>query len=519
MGCSNSNTNDSSSKPQPPNKENKPNSKSNNAKSNGFGGSVDTDGEIKIGQENFIRGSKTKIKKDYEFKVKLGSGAFGQVYKAIHRTLGHVRAIKRLSKEVLSQQEGDQDFLQEIGILAKLDHPNIIKIFDYYVDNDYFYVVNEMASGGELYDQIINLQFFTEVNAAIIMKQLLSAIYYLHSKGYVHRDLKPENILMETGKAGDYSIKLIDFGGATSYGKQKLSEVMGTPYYIAPEVLEKKYNNKCDLWSCGVILYILLCGFPPFNGNSEDEILESVRKGKYNFDSVEWDNVSSEAKDFVKKLMEYDPKKRISAEQALQEPWLVKNTSAEAPVLKDEKKTKMAFENLKKFHAKQKLQQASIAFIVHQMSTNEHAKELREIFKAMDTSNDGRLTKDELQQGYEKYFKDSNYTEQEFADLMKMLDTDNSGYIEYEEFLRATMQMENVLTEKNLELAFNFFDEDKSGKLEPAEIKKALGITTSSESKEGTVIQKLIGEIDSNDDGVVSFEEFKELMKRVLIGK
>jgi len=318
---------------------------------------------------------------------------------------------------------------------------------------------------------------------------------------------------METSKVGDYTIKLIDFGAAVSFTKQKLKKVTGTPYYIAPEVLANSYTNKCDLWSCGVILYILLCGYPPFNSSSESEILLLVEKGHYDFNSIEWDNVSAEAKSFVKKLMTYDPKKRISAEDALKDPWILKMVTEKA--IKDDNKTRNAFENLKKFAAKQKLQQASIAFIVHQMSTNDTAKELRELFKAMDSSGDGRLTIQELKDGYVKYFKNFSLSEEEFEEMMATLDSDQSGFIEYEEFLRASMKIENVITDKNLEQAFHFFDEDKSGNLEPAEIKRALGIEPS-DTKQGEVMKQLIDEIDSNNDGVVSLDEFKNLMKKVL---
>ena len=479
---------------------------------------LDSNGDDILIGSNFVRESKQSIKSTYSFLEKLGAGAFGTVYKIKHKKLGHIRAVKVLSKEALKSQmdDNDQTFIQEISILSKLDHPNIIKIFDYYTDNKNYYVVNELAAGGELYDQIVNLQFFTENNAAIIMKQLLSAVYYLHSNNIVHRDLKPENILMETSKVGDYTIKLIDFGAAVSYTKHKMKEVTGTPYYIAPEVLKNSYTNKCDLWSCGVILYILLCGYPPFNAPSEAEILALVEKGDYNFEGSEWDNVSRAAKDFVKRLMTYDPKKRLSAQEALQDPWLIKNATEKE--IKNDSKTKTALDNLRKFAAKQKLQQASIAFIVHQMSTNEYAKELRELFKSMDVSGDGRLTIDELKSGYEKHFKGLTFTDKEYEEMMNNLDSDKSGYIEYEEFLRATMKIENVLTDKNLEIAFNFFDEDKSGNLEPSEIKKALGISPS-DTKQGEVLKKLIGEIDSNNDGVVSIEEFKQLMRKVLSSK
>jgi len=529
MGCSNSGTRSiTDEKPilRPKKEDNINTYNTNGHQGKGFSSNVlgnyssnpnsnEVDEDIRIGGSSFVRESRLSIKSQYTFIEKLGSGAFGTVYKVKHKKLGHLRAVKVLSKEILTSKHDSSDhlFLKEIEILSKLDHPNIIKIFDYYTDKNNYYVVNELAAGGELYDTIVKLQTFSEVQAAIIMKQLLSAVYYLHSNNIVHRDIKPENILLESQNEGDLSIKLIDFGAAVSFTKKRLKEVTGTPYYIAPEVLLNSYSSKCDLWSCGVILYILLCGFPPFNGSTEVEILALVEKGEYDFLSDEWDRVSQEAKLFVTKLMTYDQNKRISAEEALKDTWLLRNATEKLP--KNDKSTRNALENLKKFQATQKLQQASIAFIVHQMSTNEITKDLRDIFKAMDTSGDGRLTMDEIKNGYQKFFKNSDFSESEFENMMKNLDSDQSGYIEYEEFLRATIKMENVLTDKNLELAFAFFDEDKSGTLEPAEIKKALGISAS-DQKQTEVINKLIKEIDLNNDGVVSLDEFKELMKRVL---
>ena len=475
--------------------------------------SVDID-NILVRTSTFVRKTNENIKTIYTFLEKLGSGAFGTVYKIKHKTLGHIRAVKVLSKDALKQYSCDKTFLHEIEILSKLDHPNIIKIFDYYTDKNNFYVVNELVTGGELYDQIINLKFFTEDNAAIIMKQLLSAVFYLHSNKIVHRDLKPENILMETNNVGDYSIKLIDFGTAVTFSKKKMKEITGTPYYIAPEVLKNSYNNKCDVWSCGVILYVLLCGYPPFNAPTEAEILQVVAQGTYSFDRVEWESVSENAKQLIRKMMTYDPKKRITAEEALNDPWFSKRRE-NIDLKINNKAARSALDNLKKFAAKQKLQQACIAFIVHQMITNDSAKELRDIFKAIDTSGDGRLTIEELRNGYAQYFH-TQILEDEFEAIMKNLDSDKSGFIEYEEFLRATLNLETILSDKNLELAFNFFDEDKSGKLEPSEIKAALGIKEASDTKEAEVLKKLISEIDANNDGVVSLDEFVELMKRVL---
>jgi len=158
--------------------------------------------------------------------------------------------------------------LAEINVLKKLDHPNIIKLFEFFQDAKRFFLVTELCNGGELFDKIQSEQFFSEVDSANIMKQVLSAVHYSHNKNIMHRDLKPENLLMDSsGSVDDMRVTIIDWGTATEFVPgQKLYQKYGTPYYIAPEVLRRNYDSKCDLWSCGVILFILLCGYPPFNG-------------------------------------------------------------------------------------------------------------------------------------------------------------------------------------------------------------------------------------------------------------
>lgn len=197
------------------------------------------------------------------------------------------------------------------------DHPNIIKVYEFYQDDKYFYIVTELCLGGELFDKIQEESHFSEKKAALIIKQILSAIFYCHQHKIVHRDLKPENLLLESDK-DDYALKVIDFGTSRTFDPQhKLSQRMGTvtlyylflkqPYYMAPEVIKRKYDHKCDIWSIGVILYIMLCGYPPFQGATEEEILEKVSAGKYSFQSEEWNHISDEAKLFIQKMLVQEP--------------------------------------------------------------------------------------------------------------------------------------------------------------------------------------------------------------------
>jgi len=476
--------------------------------------------DIKIFHNQLVVENKGSIANHYRIMQKIGSGTFGKVYKVLHTLTNQYRAMKVVKIDTINYQDDDKTFLKEIEMLAQLDHPNIIKIYEYYSDDLHYYVITELASGGELYDQIYNIHNYNEADAAVIMKQLLSVVCYIHSKGILHRDLKPENILLETNKKGDLSIKIIDFGTSNYFDKnQKLTLKVGTPYYIAPEVLKKDYNNKCDIWSCGVIMYVLLCGSPPFDGPDDLAIMEKVKLGKYSFNGKEWASISNEAKQLINLMLTYDQKERISAEDALKHTWIItfsqkKSLTNLAFFGKDENgNLKKPFENLRKFNAKQKLQQATIAFLVHHASSTDMVKDLRNIFKELDENGDGTLSYDEIKKGFKKFYGDENISEHELEEIIKKIDFDNNACIEYEEFIRSTVNLDVLLTESNLKLAFATFDKDDSGTLTYGEIKQALGLV---DNEDNELIKNIIAEMDLNGDGDVSFQEFKELMLKVL---
>lgn len=243
-----------------------------------------------ISNEIFFSTKTTAIEDEYEMKQILGEGSFGQVKLVVHKKTKMERAVKIIKKNEVKKEDKKQ-MMMEVAILKSLDHPNIIKIFDMYEDDTNIYLVIEYCSGGELFDRIQKINCFSEREAAKYIKQLLSAIAYLHGKNIVHRDLKAENLLFEND-SDEANMKLIDFGVSCSAVKgKKLKETLGTPYYIAPEVLLQNYDEKCDVWSCGVILYILLCGYPPFNGDDDNEILDSVKKGEFAFYGSRFPNI------------------------------------------------------------------------------------------------------------------------------------------------------------------------------------------------------------------------------------
>ena len=307
-------------------------------------------------------------------------------------------------------------------------------------------------------------------------------------------------------------IKIIDFGTSQTYtvgGKKKMEERYGTPYYIAPDVLNKSYNEKCDVWSLGVILYILLVGYPPFNGSEDKKIIDAVKKGVYTLDEPEWDDVSGEAIDLVKKCLTYDPEKRASASEALEHPWFKKFAKGEK--VKKSLASK-ALSNLKNFRAEQKLKQATLAFIVSQCLTKDETDKMEEIFAAMDKNNDGMLSKEEISEGYEEHFGIA-IEDEELDKIFSAIDTDGSGAIDYSEFLMATMNEQQLMSKEKLKQAFKMFDKDNSGTISKQEIREALG------NLDEEVADKMISEVDANGDGEISFEEFEKMMNMVASAK
>ena len=278
--------------------------------------------DIKI--KNLITLINSKPEDNYKIINKLGKGSFGSVYKVKNKITGEIRAMKIIKNNSINDNDGvaNKKFLKEIQVLKELEHPNIIKIFEYYIDNRYHYIITELLTGGELYEAILKFQKFNEKKAAYIMKQILSALNYLHSKGIVHRDIKPENILVqnENKKNKNYldenHIKLIDFGASNFFKENEILTLkVGSPYYIAPEVLNKSYNEKCDIWSAGVVLYVMLTGNFPFVGKTSQKLFESIKTGKYKNTGKEWEAISPKAKDLIKKMLEINTTKRITARE------------------------------------------------------------------------------------------------------------------------------------------------------------------------------------------------------------
>merc|ERR1719187_2522447 len=255
------------------------------------------------------------VEDKYELKDVLGTGAFSQVRLAESKEDGKMYAIKIIDKKAL---KGKEDSLEnEIRVLRRLVHPNIVQLLEVYEDKTKVYLVMELVTGGELFDRIVEKGSYTEKDAADLIKQVLSAVAYMHDEGVVHRDLKPENLLYYSPDE-DSKIMISDFGLSKMEDSGIMATACGTPGYVAPEVLaQKPYGKEVDVWSIGVISYILLCGYPPFYDENDANLFAQILKGEFEFDSPYWDDISEEAKDFIRQLMCVEVEKRYTCKQAL----------------------------------------------------------------------------------------------------------------------------------------------------------------------------------------------------------
>ncbi|EGR27507.1 protein kinase domain protein [Ichthyophthirius multifiliis] len=474
-------------------------------------------GKLSQGPEIFVSLKTTNIQQEYKFGSLLGEGAFGCVrlveqkksgiffFKKKNQNKnkkqkGLLRAMKCIQKNNIIKEEEEKMFA-EVNILKSLNHPNIIQLYELYQDEQLYYLITEYCSGGELFERIKQMDQFSEKEAADYMKQILSAILYCHQRGICHRDLKPENLVFDSKKT-DSNLKVIDFGTSRKFdSSKKMTKRLGTPYYIAPEVLNQNYDEKCDIWSCGVILYILLCGYPPFNGSNEKEIFKSVQEGNFTFDDEDWGQISQEAKSLIKKMLEKDSTKRLSAQQAYDDVWITK-TCSKQPL------NSKVLQNLGQFQSKNKLRNAILTFIATYIVSQQEKEELLKAFKVLDQNGDGTLERKELIQGYMSICKNRAQAEEIVNKLFGAIDANQSGKVDFSEFIVAAMQEEKLLSKNKIEKAFKIFDQDGNGFIEKSELQMIMGGTDLDEQ----TWQEILKESDTNNDGKISQQEFIELL-------
>ena len=610
-----------------------------------------------------------------------GSGSFGTVFKVVHKITGEVRAMKVIPKNNLKFGFSDDDINKEVNILKSLVHPNIIKLYEFYMFMGNYYLINEYCTDGDLANKLDELQVFPEFFVKILMIQIFRAVQFLNDNGIMHGDLKLENIMIdsylkkddkssdndinfvksiledekeineiseymkkkykkfsnktfnmnnddygfypknlrnnvenlnlknneefgcsiknyktfmfnkknadiiinkendnsienkeinsslianndESSEIGDngskisvpfiekekeeenefnhrnfvnqinevddtelkitgkinkmklknFELKIIDFGCSKIFNKYKKSfeDIIGSLAYCSPEVLKNNYNEKCDVWSCGVIMYLLLSGTFPFYGKNEEEITKKILSGKFEFPNKYFYNVSPEAKDLIKRCLEYDKNKRISARAALKHEFFACGLDINN-IFDDKIEIKPILNNLQNFSSKTKFYQAVLAYLSHNFADKKELKKLKQIFYKIDLDLDAKISKEELYMAYKK--AGLNLSKEELNKIISSIDFNNNGTIEYEEFIRAVLPKDKLFTDANLKTAFNMFDIDKNGGISINEIKEILGTGKIFDKNANDELLKEIK--NKGNDKEISFEEFKDLLRNV----
>ena len=661
---------------------------------------------LPISTKNVIRKISGDPFDNYRIIKKLGQGTFGQVYKIMQLKTGNIRALKIIPKNNLRTGFTDKDITREINIMKNLDHPHIIKLYEFYKDTENYYLVNEFCTEGDLSEKMNKLKFLPEPIVKILMAQIFSAVLYLNNRGIIHGDLKLENILVDSylddgniqtknqsnfisslikdarnvqnylkdlklkrgnttilnrkklqenlkrfrnnGKklfpknsnkmylyenqnniiteetkecefnneerknnfesdkedeeektnifgfesneeneieempnndSSDFSsspeknnskkvspfqleekinlkiktpskssminweleknkeekpkteirnitkkltynynklniknfeLKLIDFGCSKIFSPQKkttFEDTIGTLVYCSPEVLKNMYDQKCDIWSCGVIMYLLLCGKFPFSGKSEEEITKKILFGKLNFNSKQFQNVSESAKDLIFKCLNKDKNKRITVKQALHHEFFAGEIDINN-IFEDEVITKNVLNSLR-INSRQtsKFYQIVLTYLSYNFADKEHLQKLRNIFYKIDLNMDGKLSREELYTAYKEAKID--ISKEELSKIIKFMDFDGNGYIEYEEFIRVTLPKEQLFTDINLKNAFEMFDKDKNGTISVDEIIEVIGIDKEFDKN---AIEELKKEVSYDGNKEIDFKYFKDFM-------
>ena len=442
---------------------------------------------IKVTNELIVAESSSNLEKEYKRIKFLGEGSYASVYQVQNRFTGSICAMKVIKKKFASSSTEEKEIRNEINILRMMDHPNILKLFEFYSNQKEFSIVTELCPLGELFDQIIDKGPFDEKYSAYILYQVFSAVNYCHKMHIVHRDLKPENILIVNKDENEYPyIKVCDFGTSkifdSGFAEKK---VVGSSYYIAPEVLNRNYNEKCDIWSCGVIMYILLSQRPPFGGRDDYEIMETVKTGKYDLTS-------------------------------LNHPWFKNNKSKELfNRVKDQNTIKDFIDNLKRYKRTSVIQETALAYLVRHFTQIKDVVNACKLFNQIDHNQDGKITKDELFKGINAIYKSSTL-KKDIDDIFKNLDMDNDGYIGYEEFVRGAVNKEYFVQPNVLKFAFRYFDKDDSGEITFDEIKELFYESVPDKNQVNEVLNAIIKEVDVDNNKKIDFEEFTYVMKGMI---
>ncbi|KAJ9540194.1 hypothetical protein OSB04_026700 [Centaurea solstitialis] len=455
-----------------------------------------------------------EIEQMYVLGKELGRGEFGVTYTCTDKVSGEVFACKSMLKKKLRSRVDIEDVIKEAKIMKHMPpHVNIVTLKDTYEDDTAVYFVMELCEGGELFDRIVAKGHYTERAAARVTKTIVEVIQMCHNHGVMHRDLKPENFLF-ANKHETAALKVIDFGLSVFFKPgERFNEIVGSPYYMAPEVLKQNYGPEVDVWSAGVILYILLCGFPPFSAETDQGVAQAIIRSVVEFKRDPWPKVSETAKDLVKKMLNRDPKLRLTAQEVLgnlscyrlisDHPWIQNAGKTPNVSLGETVKAR-----LKQFSVMNKLKRRALRVIAEHLTAEEVAG-IKQWFDLMDTSKQGKINIVELKAGLQKLGQ--QIPDADLQILMDTGDVDKDGFLNYGEFVAISVHLRKMGNDDHLKDAFAFFDQNKSGYIEIEELREALA--DEMETNNDEVIAAIIHDVDTDKDGRISFEEFTAMMK------
>ncbi|XP_034890575.1 calcium-dependent protein kinase 28 [Populus alba] len=458
-------------------------------------------------------GKRTDFGYDKDFDIRytigklLGHGQFGYTYVATDKGNGDRVAVKRIDKNKMVLPIAVEDVKREVRILQELTgHENVVQFHNAFEDDSYVYIVMELCEGGELLDRILAKKDsrYTEKDAAVVVRQMLKVAAECHLHGLVHRDMKPENFLFKSTKE-DSPLKATDFG-LSDFIKpgRKFRDIVGSAYYVAPEVLKRNSGPESDVWSIGVITYILLCGRRPFWDKTEDGIFKEVLRNKPDFLRKPWPTISTSAKDFVQKLLVKDPRARLTAAQALSHPWVREGGNAsEIPI------DISVLSNMRQFVKYSRLKQFALRALASTIDEEELA-DLKDQFDAIDVDKNGAISLEEMRQALAKDLP-WKLKESLVLEIVQAIDSNTDGLVDFTEFIAAALhvhQLEEHNSEKwqlRSQAAFEKFDIDRDGYITPEELRMHSGLRGS--------VDPLLEEADIDKDGRISLSEFRRLLR------
>ncbi|KAL2239923.1 UNVERIFIED_CONTAM: Calcium-dependent protein kinase 8 [Sesamum indicum] len=444
------------------------------------------------------------INERYDLGRELGRGEFGVTYLCTDVETGEKFACKSISKKKLRTAVDIEDVRREVEIMKHMPkHPNIVSLKDTFEDDSAVHIVMELCEGGELFDRIVARGHYTERAAAVVMRTIMEVVQMCHRHGVMHRDLKPENFLFANKKETS-PLKAIDFGLSVFFKPgEHFNEIVGSPYYMAPEVLKRNYGPEIDVWSAGVILYILLCGVPPFWAETEQGVAQAIIRSVIDFKRDPWPRVSDNAKDLVKKMLDPDPSRRLTAHQVLEHPWLQNAKKAPNVSLGETVKAR-----LKQFSVMNKLKKRALRVVADHLSVEEVAG-IKEAFDMMDSGKKGKVNLEEFRIGLHKL--GHQIPDADIQILMEAADVDGDGTLNYGEFVAVSVHLRKMANDEHLHKAFSFFDRNESGYIEMEELRAALSDEEDANNEE--VIIAIMHDVDTDKDGRISYEEFATMMK------